>query len=460
MAGHIISRHRCSRKSHHGSTCAAHKVTILLKTPCNRSPPHYDIAVKTRRSIRERKEPDVAGIDEMSDQDLVRLTLQGQSDCYRPLVARYQGHVYGLAYSLVANWTDAQDIAQETFIRAYSNLDQLRDGSKFAAWLRRVTFGVAMDWLRTFRPKLFAQIDGNVDLEKLEIPDFAPGPAEVAERRELADAVLRARRLPAAQVSRAADDVSLGRAFISKGGRLPGYSAGDGQVDHSPGAREAEGGDGRCLGREGDKYHGARRCLTNISCRPISQRSSMPRLADGGRAWHLTSLRLRVNESRKRPLWMRCGPSWARSRHGLRTFAPRCRIGAANRAPIGGCRGWKTFCVLSRPDSPRRAESSRSHRRRGSCQWPLGAAAMFPATLWMRAERRAAAVERWIEQAKPQDDELDQQVSRWLGSPTDAKREAATVLRRGGPGEVLRIRQRASQASLGHGSTVARQVGR
>ncbi len=128
----------------------------------------------------------------ISDGQLVGRTLAGDPEAYRELVTRYQGHVYALAYSLVGNWSDAQDLAQETFIRAYGNLDKLREPERFASWLRRVTFGVTMDWLRTFRPKIFAQLDGRVDLDTLEIPDFHPGPAETAERRELAAAVLAA----------------------------------------------------------------------------------------------------------------------------------------------------------------------------------------------------------------------------------------------------------------------------
>jgi len=131
-------------------------------------------------------------VEERAAAQLVADTLDGDHEAYRELVSRYQGHVYGLAYSLVGNWADAQDVAQETFIRAYSNLDQLRDPSRFAAWLRRVAFGVAMNWLRSFRPGLFEQLDGRVDLDRLEVPDFKPGPAEVAEKRELADAVLEA----------------------------------------------------------------------------------------------------------------------------------------------------------------------------------------------------------------------------------------------------------------------------
>ncbi|GAG17750.1 unnamed protein product, partial [marine sediment metagenome] len=115
----------------------------------------------------------------LTDAEVVALTRGGDNNAYKELVARYQGHVYGLVYSLVGNWTDAQDIAQETFIRAYVNLDQLRDATRFAAWLRRVAFSVAMNWLKAFRPGLFEQLDGRVDPDRLEIPDFQPGPLEV-----------------------------------------------------------------------------------------------------------------------------------------------------------------------------------------------------------------------------------------------------------------------------------------
>jgi RNA polymerase sigma-70 factor (ECF subfamily) len=127
-----------------------------------------------------------------SDGELVVCTRGGDAAAYGVLVTRYQGHVYGLAYSFAGRWEDAQDIAQETFIRAYCNLGQLRDPERFAAWLRRVTFSVAVKWMRTFRPGLFRQLDGPVDLESLEIPDFAPGPPEVLEKQELAEAVRQA----------------------------------------------------------------------------------------------------------------------------------------------------------------------------------------------------------------------------------------------------------------------------
>jgi len=126
----------------------------------------------------------------LSNGELVRQTCEGDKETYGELVRRFQGHVYGLAYSLVNNWADAQDIAQETFIRAYSNIDQLNDPDRFPAWLRRITFSVSMNWIKSFRPKLYDLIDGKVDLDKLEIPDFKSDPYKIVEKRELAQAVL------------------------------------------------------------------------------------------------------------------------------------------------------------------------------------------------------------------------------------------------------------------------------
>ena len=50
--------------------------------------------------------------------------------------------------------TEAEDLSQEAFIRAFRNLDLLVDPSRFAAWLRRIVIGVSIDWLRSFRPEL------------------------------------------------------------------------------------------------------------------------------------------------------------------------------------------------------------------------------------------------------------------------------------------------------------------
>jgi len=65
---------------------------------------------------------------------------------------RYQRMVYALALSLVRP-DDVDDVAQDAFLRAFRNLDLLADPAKFGVWLRRITFGVAIDHVRTDRAR-------------------------------------------------------------------------------------------------------------------------------------------------------------------------------------------------------------------------------------------------------------------------------------------------------------------
>ena len=105
--------------------------------------------------------------DKRSDAELVELARErGDKAAYGELVKRYQGHVYALAYSLLGDWHEAEDIAQEAFVRAYVNLHCLETPSRFAAWLRRIAFGTCMDWMRRFRPELYRSMGEPEDVDE------------------------------------------------------------------------------------------------------------------------------------------------------------------------------------------------------------------------------------------------------------------------------------------------------
>jgi RNA polymerase sigma-70 factor (ECF subfamily) len=77
------------------------------------------------------------------DDDLVREFEAHLSDC-SSLVVR-------VAHSVLRNQSDAEDVAQEAFLRAYRRMRDLRDRTKFRAWLVRLTWRMALDWRRTER---------------------------------------------------------------------------------------------------------------------------------------------------------------------------------------------------------------------------------------------------------------------------------------------------------------------
>jgi RNA polymerase sigma factor (sigma-70 family) len=113
-------------------------------------------------------------------------------------VRRHERGVYVLALSLLHDATEAEDMAQEAFLRAFRNLDLLADPAKFGVWVRRIAFGVCVDWLRAFRPRLHESLDGYTASAVEDAADARPSPVQQVERAELAGRVLAALdRLPA-----------------------------------------------------------------------------------------------------------------------------------------------------------------------------------------------------------------------------------------------------------------------
>ncbi len=84
----------------------------------------------------------------LSDEAIIERCLEGDGNAFSQLVEKYQNAVYGLCYHIVGNFADAQDLTQETFVRAYLDLPRIRDRSKFASWLHRITANTCKMWLR------------------------------------------------------------------------------------------------------------------------------------------------------------------------------------------------------------------------------------------------------------------------------------------------------------------------
>jgi len=69
---------------------------------------------------------------------LVKESQNKNRDAFARLVEIYQDKVYGLSFQLTGNHSDAQDLAQDVFIRAYTNLDGFRNNADFGTWLHRI----------------------------------------------------------------------------------------------------------------------------------------------------------------------------------------------------------------------------------------------------------------------------------------------------------------------------------
>ena len=90
-------------------------------------------------------------MEERPDAELVSGVRAGDPKAFEALVGRYQDMVYRLAYGIVGDWATAQDLVQDSFIRAYQRLEGLDDPARFGGWLRRIAFRLGMDHLAAGR---------------------------------------------------------------------------------------------------------------------------------------------------------------------------------------------------------------------------------------------------------------------------------------------------------------------
>jgi RNA polymerase sigma-70 factor (ECF subfamily) len=86
-----------------------------------------------------------------SDIELVNLTLAGQQEAFALLVERYKDAVQNLAYRMLSNITEAEDVTQEVFVRAYTQLATYKPAHKFSTWLLSIASHLAIDQLRRRR---------------------------------------------------------------------------------------------------------------------------------------------------------------------------------------------------------------------------------------------------------------------------------------------------------------------
>jgi RNA polymerase sigma-70 factor (ECF subfamily) len=85
--------------------------------------------------------------------DLVRRARHGDLDAYDELVRRYQERIYATIYHMTSNHEDANDLAQESFIKAYQALKSFKGGSSFYTWLYRIAVNKTINFLKQRKNK-------------------------------------------------------------------------------------------------------------------------------------------------------------------------------------------------------------------------------------------------------------------------------------------------------------------
>ncbi len=130
-----------------------------------------------------------ADLGESKDERLAELAAEGDRRAFEALVTRHRQAVYRLCWSATGNAADADDAAQETFVRVYRSLPSYDPARPFGPWLRKIAWNCGLSVRRDRKTGVPAVAEGDAP----EAVDPAPGPEEEAagneERRRMEDAL-------------------------------------------------------------------------------------------------------------------------------------------------------------------------------------------------------------------------------------------------------------------------------
>src|ERR1035437_1690379 len=129
-----------------------------------------------------------------SDAELVAMVLNGGNERYNELVRRYKSLVTTYCYSRISQRETAEDLAQETFVRGFQSLEQLKKAASFSGWLLSIAHNVCVNYLRdksrTVPLEVYSAKDSQGEILLID-PKERGVPEEMA-RNELHDRILAA----------------------------------------------------------------------------------------------------------------------------------------------------------------------------------------------------------------------------------------------------------------------------
>jgi RNA polymerase sigma-70 factor, ECF subfamily len=114
-----------------------------------------------------------------SDRELIQRARRGDAEAFGELVTRHQTSVFNVCYRILHERTEAEDMAQETFVRAHNRLDKFDDERPFGPWIRRVAANVCLNHLESRR--VTTELDEERDADESQRPETQ---TEVRERSE------------------------------------------------------------------------------------------------------------------------------------------------------------------------------------------------------------------------------------------------------------------------------------
>ncbi len=131
----------------------------------------------------ERTDQEPAADAPVAEMDLVRRAQRGDLKAYDELVQRYQERIYATVYHMTSNHEDANDLAQDSFIKAYQALKSFKGGSSFYTWLYRIAVNKTINFLKQRKNRNHMSLN-DLDFNTENNPDLVALISENTPRRD------------------------------------------------------------------------------------------------------------------------------------------------------------------------------------------------------------------------------------------------------------------------------------
>jgi RNA polymerase sigma-70 factor (ECF subfamily) len=128
---------------------------------------------------------------EMDDAAAVARVREGDREAFRTLVERHGRSLFRLGYRMTGNEQDAEEVVQETFMRAYRRIGEFESRSSFATWIYRIASNYALDLIARRKPQESLTPDPE-DPQEVQLPSSDPGPDRLLYASEMQQKIAQA----------------------------------------------------------------------------------------------------------------------------------------------------------------------------------------------------------------------------------------------------------------------------
>ena len=134
---------------------------------------------------------------ERTDEELILLVQEGQNQAFDILVGRYKNRLYSYLFRLLGNESEAEEFAQETFVRAYMHADKYKTIARFSTWLYTIGTNLVRNRIRNIkrRPRMISmwtEDSGGEDGRWVDLKDNSPTPEETMDQKRLQELIQQA----------------------------------------------------------------------------------------------------------------------------------------------------------------------------------------------------------------------------------------------------------------------------